>query len=65
MYNQDLKVLISKIVDQILKFQLHRFKLNYSFGDVLKNINNEELRYYHASYNNNVMMSTARLISNR
>ena len=31
----------------------------------MKNIDNEELRYYHASYNNNVMMSTARLITNR
>ena len=58
-------MLISKIVEQILKSQFQRFKLNYSFGYVLKNIDNEELRYYHASYNNNVMMSTARLISNR
>ena len=58
-------MLISKIVDQILKFQLYRFKLNYSFGYILKNISNEGLRYYHASFNNSVMMSTARLISNR
>ena len=65
LYNQDLVVLISKIVDQILQFQLNRFKLNYSFGYILRNICNEELRYYHASYNNNVMMSTARLINNR
>ena len=64
-YIVDLKLLISKIVEQILKSQFQRFKLNYSFGYVLKNIDNEELRYYHASYNNNVMMSTARLISNR
>ena len=55
---------ISKIVDQILKFQLHCFKLNYSFGYVLKNISNKELRYYHAFFNNSVMMSTTRLISN-
>ena len=54
-----------KIVEQILKSQFQRLKLNYSFGYVLKNIDNEELRYYHASYNNNVMMSTARLITNR
>ena len=64
-YIVDLKLLISKIVEQILKSQFQRFKLNYSFGYVLKNIDNEELRYYHASYNNNVMISTARLISNR
>ena len=62
---EDLKLLISKIGNQILKFQSNRFKLNYSFGFILKNINNVELHHYHASYNNNVMMETARLISNR
>ena len=65
LYNQNLKLLIPKIVDQILQLQFNRFKLNYSFAYILRNISNEELRYYHASYNNNVMMSTARLISNR
>ena len=64
-YNQDLKLLIRKIVDQILKFQFHRFKINYSFGYILKNIHDNELRYYHSSFNNNLMMETARLISNR
>ena len=64
-YNQDLKLLIRKIVNQILKFQFHRFKINNSFGYILKNVNNNDLRYYHASFNNSVMMSTACLISNR
>ena len=64
-YNQDLKLLIPKIVNQSLKFQFHRFKINYSFGYILKNVNNNELRYYHSSYNNSLMMETARLISNR
>ena len=64
-YNQDLKLLIRKIVNQILKFQFHRFKINYSFGYILKNVDNNDLCYYHASFNNSVMMSTARLISNR
>ena len=65
LYNQDLKLLIPKIVEQILQLQFNRFKLNYSFAYILRNISNEELRYYHVSYNNNVMMSTTRLISNR
>ena len=65
MYNQDLKLLIPKIVNQILQFQLNRFNLNYSFGYILRNISNEELRNYHVSCNNNVIMSIARLISNR
>ena len=64
-YNEDLKLLIRKIANQILKFQFNRFKINYSFGYILKNVNNNDLRYYHASFNNSVMMSTARLISSR
>ena len=64
-YNQDLKLLNPKIIHQILQLQFHRFKINYSFGYILKNINDNELRYYHASFNNNLMMETARLISNR
>ena len=51
-YNEDLKVLIPKIVHQIIQLQFHRFKINYSFAYVLRNISNEELRYYHSSYNN-------------
>ena len=64
-YNQNLTVLIRKIIHQILQLQFHRFKINYSFGYILKNINDNELRYYHSSFNNSVMMETARLISNR
>ena len=64
-YNQNLTVLIRKIIHQILQLQFHRFKINYSFGYILKNIHDNELRYYHASFNNSVMMETARLISNR
>ena len=65
LYNQDLELIIPKIVNQILQLQFNRFKLNFTFGYILRNITNEELRYYHTSYNNSLMMSTARLISNR
>ena len=58
-------MLIPKIVNQILQLQLHRFKINYSFGCILKNVNDNDLRYYHSLYNNSLMMETARLISNR
>ena len=64
-YNQDLECIILKIVNQILKFQSKRFKLNYSFAYILKNFDNGQLRYYHVSYSNNVMKETARLIGNR
>ena len=42
-YNQNLKLLNPKIANQILQLQLHRFKINYSFGYILKNINDNEL----------------------
>ena len=32
LYKQDLKLLIPKIVNQILQLQFNRFKLNYSFA---------------------------------
>ena len=64
-YNEDLKVLIPKIVHQIIQLQFNRFKINYSFAYVLRIISNKELRHYHSSYNNSLMMETARLISNR
>ena len=43
-YNQNLTVLIPKINHQILQLQFHRFKINYSFGYILKNIHDNELR---------------------
>ena len=41
LYNQDLKELIPIIVNQFLQLQFNRFKLNYSFAYILKNISNE------------------------
>ena len=64
-YNKDLKELIEKILEIILKQQKTRFKINYSLAYILKNIETEELRYFHASYNNHLMLKTALLISNR
>ena len=45
--------------------QKNCFKINYSLAYILKNIQTEELRYYHSSYNNAQMLNTALLISNR
>ena len=61
-YTQDLKLLILKIVNCILQLQSNRFKLNYSFAYTLRNTENLELGYYYVSYNNILIMSTARLI---
>ena len=46
-----------------MKNQENRFKINYGFGFVLKNIETGEFRYYHAS-NNSLMLDTAVLICN-
>ena len=64
-YNKDLKELIEKILEIILKQEKTRFKINYSLAYILKNIETEELRYFYASYNNHLMLKTALLISNR
>ena len=64
-FNKDLKELIEKILEIILKQQKNRFKINYSLAYILKNIETEELRYFHASYNNHLMLKTALLITNR
>ena len=44
--------------------QNSRFKINYSFGYILKNIESDTLRFFHPSYNNHCVLNTAKLISN-
>ena len=64
-YNKNLKELIEKVLEIILKQQKNRCKINYSLAYILKNIETEELRYFHASYNYHLTLKTALLISNR
>ena len=64
-YNKDLKEMVQNITEAIMKEQKNRFKINYSLAYVLRNIETNELRYFHASYNNHLMLETALLISNR
>ena len=61
--NWDSSNLIGRIAKTIMKNQENRFKINYGFGFVLKNIETGEFRYYHAS-NNSLMLDAAVLISN-
>ena len=44
--------------------QNSRFKINFSFGYILKNIESDALRFFHPSYNNHCILNTAKLISN-
>ena len=64
-YNKDLKEIIPKITEAIMKEQKNCFKIIYSLAYILRNIETDELRYFHASYNNHLMLETALLISNR
>ena len=56
--------MIDTIAERIMRDQQTRFKLNYSFGYVLRNIDTDELRYYHPSSNNAQVLDTAVTISN-
>ena len=64
-YKKDLKEMIQKVTETIMKEQKNLFKINYSLAYNLRNIETEEFRYFHASYNNHLMLETALLISNR
>ena len=57
--------MIQKITETIMKEQNNCFKINYSLACILRNIETDELCYFHASYNNHLMLETALLISNR
>ena len=61
-YNDDMRNLIVDIAKTIMKNQKTRFKINYSFEFVLRNIETGDFRYYHAS-NNTLMLDTAVLVS--
>ena len=57
--------LVDKILTKIIQKQKNRFKINYSFGFVLRNIETQSYRYYHSSHNNAQVLDRAVLISNR
>ena len=56
--------MIDTIAQRIMRDQQTRFKLNYSFGYILRNIDTDELRYYHPSSNNAQGLDAAVTISN-
>ena len=64
-YDRMFRDLVDKILTKIIQKQKNRFKINYSFGFVLKNIETQSYRYYHSSHNNAQVLDRAVLISNR
>ena len=55
MYNFRIQNLnMNHLRDQLMEMfrsQVNRFKINVSFGFILQNTENRELRYYHTSHN--------------
>jgi hypothetical protein len=44
-----------EMVRRIFRQQTIAFKINLSFGFILRNVETEELRYYHSSQNNSIL----------
>ena len=64
-YNRMFRDLTDKVLTKIIQKQKNRFKINYSFGFVLQNIETQSYRYYHSSHNNAQVLDRAVFISNR
>ena len=62
--NSNINDLLDQIHKTIMNNQNSRFKINFSFGYILKNIESDALRFFHPSYNNHCVLNTAKLISN-
>ena len=63
-YFRNFEHMIDTIAESIMRDQQTRFKLNYSCGYVLRNVDTDELRYYHPSSNNAQVLDAAVTISN-
>ena len=64
-YDRMFRDLVDKILTKIIQKQKNRFKINYSFGFVLQNIETQSYRYYHSNHNNAQVLDQAVLISIR
>ena len=62
-YFRNFEHMIDTIAERIMRDQQTRFKLNYSLGYVLRNIDTDEFRYYHPSSNNTQVLDAAVTIS--
>ena len=63
-YFRNFEHMIDTIAERIMRDQQTRFKLYYSFGYVLRNIDTDELRYYHPFSNNAQVLDVAVTMSN-
>ena len=52
-------------LQQLFRDQTHRFKVNISFGFILRHAETGEMRYYHSSHNQGRIFEAPRLINNQ
>ena len=62
--NSNINDLLDQIYKAIMSNHNSRFKINFSFGYILKNNESGAMRFFHSSYNNHCVLNTAKLISN-
>ena len=62
-YNCNYKDTIFTILSSIIQNQTNQFKIDYSLGYMLHNIETDQFRYYHPFHNNAQVLDTAVLIS--
>ena len=63
LYNGNFVTMLENIFNSIISRQENRFKINYSFGFILRHIDTHQFRYYHPSFGNSRIMDSATLIS--
>ena len=51
-FYRNLQDLIENISASIMRYQKNRFKINFGFGFVLRDVDTKEFCYYHVSNNN-------------
>lgn len=64
-YQQLSPSVLRQHLDDIFRSQNSRFKINFSHSFVLRNKKTKELRFYHASNNNNAGLDAPLLINNQ
>ena len=60
----NLQHMVETLREDIFEKQAHNFKLNASFGFILRNMESGQMRYFHSSHNEGRLFDTPRLITN-
>ncbi len=58
----NLQHMVATLREDIFEKQAHNFKLNASFGFILRNMESGQMRFFHSSHNEGRLFDTPRLI---